>query len=160
MNMQQFTGWLMRLLDVLPWRRAKRSAWSQMQVRMTQPSQAGRFAFPDSKTIRRRKAKNTAPCPTLSEGPPAAHDPPAPSLPRAIPLFLPSGTPAGPLLALPASSADATPVSEQGDEPRPFQADPARRLAFARFLVQRGTLNEGFPRDALPAYYRDRASRE
>jgi len=36
------------------------------------------------------------------------------------------------------------------------QVDPARRLAFARYLVRRGVLNEGFASEKLPSQYQQK----
>src|SRR5579859_7032528 len=82
MNMQPFTGWFTHLLDVLPWRRARRPAKEQARERMTSPSQADRFAFPDENGVKRQKAETNPLCSTLHENSPAEHEPVAPPSPR------------------------------------------------------------------------------
>lgn len=155
MNMQQFTGWLTRLLNALPWRQARRPAKQPMQARMTSPRSADRFAVSDPNRTRRQKADTNPLCSTLNEDAPARHDvlPPA----QSPPLPAEPDLPPSPLLALPApagSTQASGSVSEEVDQVADIQVDPERRLAFARYLVRRGIFNEGFSREKLPAQYR------
>lgn len=154
MKMQQFTGWLTRLLHALPWRQARRPAKQSMQARMTSPRSADRFAVSDPNRTRRQKADTSPPCSTLNEDAPARHDALPPAQP---PSPVESESPPAPLLALPApagSTQASAPVAEEADQVSAIQVDPERRLAFARYLVKRGTFNEGFAREKLPAQYR------
>jgi hypothetical protein len=52
------------------------------------------------------------------------------------------------------SSADAPAQESAGPTPA---VDPERLLAFGRFLVRRGVFNEGFPDNAVPRQYQNRA---
>jgi len=155
MNMQQITGWLTRLLNALPWRRARRPARQPMQARLTSPRSADRFAVSDPNRTRRQKADTTPLCSTLNEDAPPRHNDLPPAQPQPFPAE--SELPPAPLLALPAPSggAEALPAfSEEADQPAAIQVDPERRLAFARYLVGRGIFNEGFSQEKLPAQYR------
>lgn len=154
MNMQQFTGWLTRLLHALPWRQARRPAKQPVQARATFPRSADRFAVSDPNRTRRQKADTNPLCSTLNEDAPPRHDalppaqsppPPAESAPPPAPLLLPA--PAG-------STQASVPAPEETDQAGAIQVDPERRLAFARYLVRRGVFNEGFSHERLPAQYR------
>jgi len=161
MNRQQFTGWVARLLDALPWRKARRPSRTRMQARVTSPSKADRFAFPDDSALKRQKIETNPLCSTLHEDVPATQAPPPPPQPLLMPPASASEAASAPLLALPPPpAASAAEAAEPSDEPPPFQADPERRLGFARYLYRRGVFNEGFTRDSLPAQYRDRTSQE
>ena len=161
MNRQQFTGWVARLLDALPWRRARRPSKTRMQARMTSPSKADRFAFPDDSALKRQKIETNPLCSTLHEDLPAPPEPPPPPQPLLLPPAALPEAASAPLLALPTPpAASAADTAEPSGEPRPFQADPERRLGFARYLYRRGVFNEGFTREALPAQYRDRLPQE
>jgi hypothetical protein len=165
MNMQQLTGWIKRLLDALPWRRARRPARPQMRARVTSPAQAERFALSDDSAVQRQKAETNPLCSTLSKDAPATPEPPPPPQPLLLPPPPAPEVSSAPLLALPpppsVGPADASPPSERsGGSPQPVQVDPQRRLAFARYLFRQGVLNEGFTRDGLPAQYRDGARPE
>ncbi len=153
MNMQQFTGWLTRLLHALPWRRARRPAKQPIQARMPSPRSADRFAVSDPQWTRRQKADTNPLCSTLNEDAPPRHDalPPAPPPPSPAADPEPPSAPAGALPA-PASSTQAS--SGEAAQAAAIQVDPERRLAFARYLVRRGIFNEGFSREKLPAQYR------
>jgi hypothetical protein len=146
MNMQQFTGWFTRLLHALPWRHKRRPAKQPIQARMTSTRSADRFAVSDPKWTRRQKVDTNPLCSTLNEDAPPRHDalPPAqlPPSPAADP-----ETPPAPASSTQDSSGEAAQASA-------IQVDPERRLAFARYLVRRGTFNEGFSREKLPAQYR------
>ena len=155
MNMQQFTGWLTRLLHALPWRRARRPAKQPIQARVTFPRSADRFAVSDPNRTRRQKADTNPLCSTLNEDAPPRHDalPPAQSPPLPAAESVPPAAPL--LLPAPAGSAQASaPAPEEAEQVVAIQVDPERRLAFARYLVRRGVFNEGFSRERLPAQYR------
>ncbi len=162
MNMQQFMGWVTRLLDALPWRRAQRPPKPLTQARVTSPPQANRFMVSDEHDLRRQKAETNPLCSTLHEDAPADQEPSTPAQPLLLPA--PPETPSAPLLALPSPPAleasDTFPPTEPTGESQPFQADPERRLAFARYLFRRGTFNEGFANEAMPAQYREQAAQE
>lgn len=164
MNMQQFTGWVTRLLDALPWRRAQRSAKPQMRARVTSPTQANRLMFPDEHTVKRQKAETTPLCSTLPEDPPAMREPPTTEKPLLLPAPPAPEASSAPLMVLPPSAngaADAAPPAEPpGDSPQPVQADPESHLAFARYLFRRGIFNEGFTRESLPAQYQRQAPQD
>ncbi len=145
MNRQQFTGWLTRLLNVLPWRRARRPARSQVQARIMSRPNADRFASPDPHATLRQKAESSPSCSTLHE------DPIPPPYETEFPLSRPA--PPMPTASL-TSSADAPAQESAGPTPA---VDPERRLAFGRFLVRRGVFNEGFPDNAVPRQYQNRA---
>ena len=152
MNMQQFTGWLTRLLHALPWRHARRPAKQPIAARMTSPRSADRFAVSDPQWTRRQKADTNPLCSTLNEDAPSRHDALSPAQPPPVPAA-DSEPPSAPLLLpAPASSTQASP--EEATQASAIQVDPERRLAFARYLVRRGTFNEGFSRERLPAQYR------
>ena len=158
MNMQQFKGWVRRLLDALPWRRAPRASKTQAPARDTSPAKANHFTLPDDHTTRRQKVETNPICSTLSQDEPAVHEPP-PAQPL-LPAPTPPETSAFPLMALPTppatGMADASPSAAPVDEhPQPPHVDPERRLAFARYLFKRGVFNEGFSRESLPAQYWD-----
>jgi hypothetical protein len=161
MNMQQFTGWVTRLLNALPWRRAQRPPKLQMRARVTSSSTANRFMFPDEEAVRRQKAETNPRCSTLPEDAPATLEPPTTSQPLLLPAPSAPEASTAPLLALPAPStpgaADASPPEVSGGI---IQADPESRLAFARYLFRRGVFNEGFTGESVPAQYRDRASQD
>ena len=164
MNMQQFTGWVTRLLDALPWRRAQRPPKPLVHQRVTAPPRPNRFALPEDHDIRRQKAETNSLCSTLHEDVPADREPPMPPQPLLLPAP-PTPEPASaPLMALPTLPAiratDASPPPEPTSEPPPFQADPERRLAFARYLFRRGVFNEGFSSQIVPAQYRNRAPQD
>jgi hypothetical protein len=164
MNMQQFTGWVARLLDALPWRRAQRAPRAQMQAHMASPSKVDRFALPDTDAVRRQKVETNPPCSTLHEDPPAPPELTAPPEPLLLSPPPPPEASRAPLMALPtppaAGAADASASVEPSAQPQPLQADPERRLAFARYLFRRGVFNEGFTGESLPAQYRDRRPQE
>jgi hypothetical protein len=164
MNMQQFTGWVTRLLDALPWRRAQRAPSPLMRERVTLPPKANRFGVPDDHDIKRQKAETNPLCSTLHEDLPADHEPLTPQQPLLLPAPLAPDSASAPLMALPALPAtgagDAASPSEPTDEPQLFQADPERRLAFARYLFRRGVFNEGFSSRAVPAQYRDQVPQD
>jgi hypothetical protein len=158
MNMQQFKGWVARLLNALPWRKAPRASKTQARARITSPAQANHFTLPDDQTTRRQKAEANPLCSTLSQEEPAAREPPP--QPLLLPAPLPPETSAFPLMALPPppamGTADDSPAAAPADEhPQPPHVDPERRLAFARYLFKRGVFNEGFTRETLPAQYWD-----
>ncbi len=160
MNMRQFTGWFTGLLDALPWRRARRPASQQTRARLTTPSPADRFAFPDAPGVKRQKAETNPLCSTLHEDSPADDEPAPPSQPRLKSIPPAPEAPSTALVALPtppAMDASDAKLPKQTSEAKPCHADPERRLAFARFLVRRGVFNEGFARESLPAQYQDRA---
>ncbi|HEY7355200.1 MAG TPA: hypothetical protein VH590_02005 [Ktedonobacterales bacterium] len=154
MNMQQFKGWIARLLNALPWRRAPRASKSQTSARVTSPAQANHVTLPENRAARRQKAETNPLCSTLSQDEPAAHEPPPPLL---LPAPRPPEASSFPLMALPPpamGAADAAPSAEVAAEsPQPPRVDPERRLAFARYLFKRGVFNEGFTRETLPAQY-------
>jgi hypothetical protein len=135
-----------------------------MQARMTMPPRTDRFVFPDENAVRRKKVETNPLCSTLHEAPPATHEPSAPPQPLLLPPPPAPEAPAAPLLALPAppsaGAADVSLPAEVSGEPQPSQADPARRLDFARYLYRRGVFNEGFTSEALPAQYRDRTPQD
>ncbi len=161
MDMQQFRRWVARLLDVLPWRSARRSPKTQTRARMTSPSQANRFPFSEDHAVRRQKVETNPLCSTLHadmprEDVPAPHEPPTLPQPRLLPA--PEAASA-PMLALPsppaAGASDAASAAAPAGAAQPPCVDPERRLAFARYLFRRGVFNEGFTSDSLPAQYRD-----
>ncbi len=164
MNMQQFTGWVTRLLDALPWRRAHRSPKPQVRARVTSPSQANRFAFPDDQAIRRQKAETNPLCSTLPEEAPAPHEPPTAPQPLLLPATITPEILPAPLLALPpppsTEASDVLASSEPSGGATPMYVDPERRLAFARYLFRRGVFNEGFTHGSVPAQYHDRAAQD
>ena len=165
MNMQQFTGWVTRLLNTLPWRRrAQRPPRPLMAARVTSPPKANRFMVPDDHDLRRQQNEANPLCSTLHEDLPADHAPPTTPQPLLLPAPPAPETSSAPLLALPASPSmgpsEATATSEQAGEPQPFYADPERRLAFVRYLFRKGVFNEGFTDRGLPAQYRDQASQD
>ena len=158
MNMQQFKGWVRRLLNALPWRRAPRASKSLAPARVTSPTQADHVTLPENRAARRQKVDTNPICSTLPQDEAAAHEPPP------QPLLLPAPRPpeasAFPLMALPPppapGAADAAPSAEMAAEsPQPPRVDPERRLVFARYLFKRGVFNEGFTRETLPAQYWD-----
>ncbi len=157
MNMQQFTGWVTRLLNALPWRRAHRAPKPQARARVTSPSQTNRFMFSDD-VVRRQKAETNPLCSTLPEEPSASPAPPTAAPPPLLPAPATLETP----LALPPPAKGAAeagaPAAEASDGS--VQADSESRLAFARYLYRRGVFNEGFTRDSLPAQYRDGSPQE
>jgi hypothetical protein len=124
---------------------------------VTAPPRASHFTVSDDQNIRRQKAETNPLCSTLHDDVPADHAPPTPPL---LPATDPPESSSAPLMAVPAlptmGTSDAA-QPEPGDEARLFQADPERRLAFARFLFRRGVFNEGFPGETVPAQYRDQA---
>ena len=155
MNMQQFTGWLTRLLHALPWRRARRPANLPAPARVTSPRSADRFAASDPNRTRRQKVDTNPVCSTLNEDAPTRRDALPPAQPPPSPAE--SALPPVPLLELPAPSGSAqatAPAPEENAQAAAIQVDPERRLAFARYLVRRGIFNEGFSREKLPAQYR------
>jgi hypothetical protein len=154
MNMQRFLGWFTRLLNALPWRRARRPARERQRARVTSPRSTRRFAVPDSNQIRRQQADTNPLCSTLHEDMPPATPESAtkPLLPAPLP---PEWTPAFPALPPALSSVPASAsASHEAAEAPVVQVDPERRLAFARYLVKRGVFNEGFASERLPAQYR------
>jgi hypothetical protein len=153
MNMQQFTGWLTRLLHALPWRHARRPAKQPIQARVTSTRGADRFAVSDPKWTRRPKADTNPLCSTLNEDAPPRRDTLPPTQPPPLPAA-DSEPPSAPLLALPAPASSPQDSPGEAAQAVAIQVDPERRLAFARYLVRRGTFNEGFSREKLPAQYR------
>lgn len=153
-----------RLLNALPWRRAQRPPKPLMRERVTSPPKANRFAVSDDHHIRPQKAETNAPCSTLHEDLPADHEPPTPPQPLLLPAPPASEPASAPLMALPAlpamGASDASSPSESSGEPQLFQADPERRLAFARYLFRRGVFNEGFASGIVPAQYRGQAPQD
>jgi hypothetical protein len=163
MNMQQFTGWVARLLNALPWRRAQRPPKPLIRERVTSPPKANRFTVSDDQNIRRQKAETNPLCSTLHEDLPADQEPPTPPQPLLLPAPPTPESASAPLMtvpALPTIGASDAALPEPGDEPQLFQADPERRLAFTRYLFRRGIFNEGFSGETVPAQYRDRAGQD
>lgn len=157
MNMQQFTGWVTRLLNALPWRRAQRAPKPQVRARVTSPSPTNRFMFSDD-AVRRQKAETNPLCSTLPEELAATHEPPT----AAAPPLLPAPVTPEPTLALPPPAQGAAEAVASAAAPADgsMQADAESRLAFARFLFRRGVFNEGFTSESLPAQYQDRSFQE
>ncbi len=158
MNMQRFTRWLTRLLNALPWRRARRPTRERQPARMTAPRSARRFAVSDPDQIRRQQAETNPLCSTLHEDmPPATREPTTTGEPLLLPTPIEpertSSLPALPPASLSSAPASANASREAAETPV-VQVDPARRLAFARYLVKRGVFNEGFASEKLPAQYR------
>ena len=160
MNMQQFTGWVTRLLNALPWRRAQRPPKPQMRARVTSPSTANRFMFPDEEVVRRQKAETNPRCSTLPEDAPTTLEPPTTSQPLLLPAPSAPEASTAPMLALPAPPAPGAIDAAPETSGETIQADPASRLAFARYLFRRGVFNEGFTGESVPAQYRDQASQD
>ncbi len=157
MNMQQFTGWVTRLLNALPWRRAQRAPKPQARTRVTSPSPTNRFMFSDD-AVRRQKAETNPLCSTLPEESSVPHEP----SPAAPPPLLPAPATPEPTLALPPPARGAAEAVATAAEPADgsIQADAEIRLVFARFLYRRGVFNEGFTSESLPAQYQDRSAQE
>jgi hypothetical protein len=126
-----------------------------MRARVISPSPAQRSTPPDDHALQPQKTETKPLCSTLPEDAPTTLEATTP----AQPLLLPApAAPEAPSTALLALEAADTPPSDRSDaNPQPTQVDPQRRLAFARYLFRRGIFNEGFPREALPAQYRQRA---
>ncbi len=147
MEMRRITEWLSRMLDALPWRRARRPARQKMGARAFSPRQA---AFSDPNVTRWQNTETARRYPTWPE---------APASPR---LKTPTPTPEPPpaqtaiVPAAPPPAASPPPPLAGAAEPEKTPQETERRLTFARYLVRRGTFNEGFAPDALPAQYQPR----
>ena len=158
MNMQQFTKWLTRLLDMLPWRQARRAAKRPPQAQFIAPRNVDRFAMPDLDRTRRQPIETNPLCSTLPEDAPTTQkpslsaEPPSPG--PSVSEFPAAALPVLPSAPTPTSASGAAPPSGTEENAAALQVDPERRLAFARFLVRRGVFNEGFARESLPAQYR------
>ncbi|HEY7122702.1 MAG TPA: hypothetical protein VH540_02005 [Ktedonobacterales bacterium] len=145
MKMQRFTGWLAQVLDALPWRRSRRPSRRRTRARAFAPRQA---VFSDPNATRWQKPDAT---PRYSAWPeeakssrfktpqPTSEPPPAPK--AIVPVAQPPET------SPPPSPADIE------DQAHKAQLEAERRLTFARYLVRRGTFNEGFAPETLPAQY-------
>lgn len=141
----------MRVLDGLPWRHKRRYSARQLRAKTFASRNVDQTLFPNHNATRRKKSETTPLCSTVSDDLPPSRlaSPPQPAAPPTPPLpLVPGAAPAQAVPPAPPADADAT---EQV-----VQADAQRRLVFARYLVRRGTFNEGFSSDALPAQYRDR----
>lgn len=146
MEMRRITERLSKLLDALPWRRSRRPSRQKMGARAFSPRQT---VFSDPHATRWQNTETTRRYPTWPEAPasPRLKTPtPTPEPPPAQTAIVPA--------APPPAASPPSPLAAAEPEKTPQEAE--RRLTFARYLVRRGTFNEGFAPESLPAQYQPR----
>jgi hypothetical protein len=145
MKMPRISGWLASVLDALPWRRSRRQSRQKMRARAFSSRQA---IFSDPNATRWQNSQTAPRYPTRPEAPASSRlkaPTPAPEPPPAHTALVP--------VAPTSAASPPPPRSEADDQAQQTQRETERRLIFARYLVRRGTFNEGFAPESLPAQY-------